>query len=142
MTASEQVITLPSPQQIEDGAKSLLAVGALVGAVLAICRRWSTRRRAERERRELEAKAIRYLLDATRHALGVIVPHEGRRMIDDAELIRQKILIDQVRDRIWQADGHTSAERQAEEIVNVLTRTQAIKVKQDRQDMFTEGDDR
>lgn len=126
---------MPTPQEVEDSAKSLLAVGAIVGGAWAVARRWLRRRKAADEMRELESRAIRYLLDAQRHALNVIVPHEDRRLINLDELMRQKLLIDQIRDRLWAADGH---DKTVQDIVNVLTRTQAIKAKQ-QQDVFADG---
>lgn len=130
---------MPTPQEVEDHAKSILAVGAIVGGAWAVARRWYRRRRAEAEIRELESRAIRYLLDAQRHALNVIVPHEDRRLIDVDELHRQKLLIDQIRDRLWKADGHSQT---LQDIVNVLTRTQRIQAKHDakQQDIFAEDD--
>jgi hypothetical protein len=145
VTVGQQAAYLPTSKEVEDGAKSVLAIGALVGATWALCRRWYTRRRTAREVRELESRALRYLLDAQRHTLNVIVPHEDRRLIDVDELHRQKLLIDQVRDRLWKADGHSQT---LQDIVQVITRTQAIQAKRDRQpdnpfqDGWTEDFDR
>jgi hypothetical protein len=126
---------MPTPQEVEDHAKSILAVSAVVAGTWALVTRWWRRRKAAAEMREIESRAIRYLLDAQRHALNVIVPHEDRRLIDVDQLVRQKVLIDQIRDRLWAADGH---DKTVQDIVNVLTRTQAIKAKQ-QQDVFEDG---
>lgn len=130
-------VSMPTPQDVESHAKSILAVSAIVGGAWALARRWYRRHRAAREMRELESRAIRYLLDAQRHALNVIVPHEDRRLINVDELVRQKILIDQIRDRLWAADGH---DKTVQDIVNVLTRTQAIQAKeQQNANLFKDG---
>lgn len=135
--STSSAVSIPTPQEVEDHAKSILAVSAIVGGAWALATRWHRRRRAAREMRELESRAIRYLLDAQRHALNVIVPHEDRRMINVDELVRQKVLIDQIRDRLWTADGH---DKTVQDIVNVLTRTQAIQAKQQQEgDLFKDG---
>jgi hypothetical protein len=126
--------------QIGDWAKTVAAVGGIVGGAWALATRWLKRHRAARQRRALEGKAVRYLLDAMRHSLHVLQPGE-RRLVDMDELARQKVLIDGVRDELWVADGHASErenERNVAEIVRVLTRTQAIQAK-GKQDMFADG---
>lgn len=126
-------ISIPTPEQVGDGAKTLAAIGGIVGGAWALVTRWRRRCREAEERRALEAKAVRYLLDAVRHSLNVLSPTDERRLIDVDELARQKVLIDQIRDLLWIADGHKSdrdAQRQTEEIVRVLTRTQAIRQKE------------
>jgi hypothetical protein len=136
--SASAAVSLPTPQEVEDHAKSILAVSAIVGGAWALARRWYRQRVVAREMRRMESRAIRYLLDAQRHALNVIVPHEDRRLINVDELVRQKILIDQMRDQLWAADGH---DKTVQDIVNVLTRTQAIQAKQQRQDnaLFKDG---
>ena len=104
-----------------------------MGGAWALVSRWRRRCREADERRALEGKAVRYMLDAMRHTLHVVTPTEERRFIDLDEMARQKVLIDQIRDQLWIADGHTSereAQRQTEEIVRVLTRTQRIQAKE------------
>jgi hypothetical protein len=126
-------LTIPTADEIGAVAKTIAAVGGLLGGIWAILSRIAKRRREVKVRRELEAKAIRYLLDAMRHSLNALTPDERRASpIDADELVRQKALIDEVRDMIWVADGHSSereAQRQAEDILRVITRTQAIERK-------------
>jgi hypothetical protein len=127
-------LTIPTADEISNVAKTLAAVGGLVGGIWAILSRWARRRLETKAKRELEARAIRYLLDAVRHSLNALTPLERRSSLIDAdELVRQKTLIDEVRDMIWIADGHSSereAQRQAEDIIRVITRTQAIERKE------------
>ena len=125
---TQQTMALPTAHEVEEGAKSILAVGAVLGGAYAIARRWLQRRRRAQERRAIEEQAIRYLLDAQRHTLNVLVPGEDRSMVDIDELRRQKLLVDQIRDRLWHADGHSQS---LQSIVEVLSRTQRIKAKQD-----------
>jgi PAS domain-containing protein len=123
-------------EQFGDWAKTLAALGGLIAGVVAVCSRLWRRRKAQRELRALEAKAIRYLLDAQRHTLYVISPGPDRFLQLD-EIDRQRTLIDQVRDEMWIADGHgevREAQRRAEEIARVLTRTQAIQAKRAAQE--------
>lgn len=130
-------VQLPSAEDVGAWAKTLAAVGGVVGGLWALGVRIAKRHRLERERKAQEARAIRYLLDAVRHALNVIVPTEDRRFIDVDELVRQKLLIDQVRDALWRYDGHESeraTEQATERIVEVLTRTQRIKAKEQGKD--------
>lgn len=130
-------ITIPTPDEVGDAAKTVAAVGGVVGGAWALVTRWRRRCREAEERRALEGKAVRYMLDAMRHTLHVVTPTEERRFIDLDELARQKVLIDQVRDQLWIADGHHSereAQRQTEELVRVLTRTQRIRVKEQGKD--------
>lgn len=136
-------MTMPTADEVGTLAKSLAAVAGVVGGVWALVAKVRRRRQRDRERREAESRAIRYLLDATRHALNVLAPADERRFIDVDELVRQKLLIDQIRDALWQFDGHESeraTEQAAENIVRVLTRTQRIQVKQQKQDIFPEGE--
>lgn len=121
--------------QLADLAKTVAAVGGVVGAVWALISRWLKRRRKAREKAEMEARATRYLLDAVRHALGALSPHDRPYVLDPKELERQKILIDGIRDDLWVADGHRSereAQRELKGVMDVITRTQAIRVKKDR----------
>lgn len=125
-------VSIPTADQVGDAAKTLAAIGGIVGGAWALVARWLRRRREAKAKHELEAKAIRYLLDAVRHSLNVFATGDDRRFVDLDELARQKVLIDQVRDLLWIADGHQSerdAQRLGEDIVRVLTRTQAIKAK-------------
>lgn len=135
-------IPIPSPEQVGDAAKTVAAVGGVVGGAWALVARWRRRCREAQERRALEGKAVRYLLDAVRHSLNVLTPGDERRLIDVDEIARQKVLIDQIRDLLWIADGHKSereSQRQTEEIVRVLTRTQRIQAKEQQQNPFADG---
>lgn len=135
-------VPIPSPDEVGDAAKTVAAVGGVVGGAWALIARWRRRCREAQERRALEGKAVRYLLDAMRHTLHVVTPTEERRFIDLDELARQKVLVDQIRDQLWICDGHKSdreAQRQTEEIVRVLTRTQRIKAKEQRNNPFADG---
>lgn len=134
---SQSALSIPSPEEVGAWAKTLAAVGGVAGGAWALGVRVARRRRLDRERKAQEARAIRYLLDAVRHALNVIVPSEDRRFVDVDELVRQKLLIDQVRDALWRYDGHESeraTEQATERIVEVLTRTQRIKAKEQGKD--------
>jgi hypothetical protein len=134
-------ISWPSSQEVEDGAKTVAAVGGVLGGAWALVTRWRRRCAEARTKREIEAKATRYLLDAMRHTLNLLAPGEAR-FVDLEELARQKVLIDQVRDLLWVADGHRSereAQRQTEEIVKVLTRTQAIRAKERPSSVFADN---
>jgi hypothetical protein len=134
-----------SPVEAEGWAKiggTVLAVaGAFAAGALKVARWW----RRAREKRRLESKAIRYLLDATRHGLHVLQP--GRpdrdRFVDLSELARQLALVSDVREELWVADGNASrreGERLEREIVKVLTRTQAIQARQQQQNnLFSDG---
>jgi hypothetical protein len=134
--------SLPDWESLEHVAKTIAAIGGIVGGAWAVCVRVLRRRRAERERHELEQKAIRYLLDAMRHTLHVMTPDERGRLIDVGELERQKVLVDQVRDQLWIADGHQSerdAEAAAAALEKWLTRTQAIEAKERGGNPFRDG---
>jgi len=135
------------------------AIGGLLAGAGALLARWVKRRRLAAQRRALEAKAVRYLLDAQRQTLNVLIPGASRsRLIDLGELNRQKLLIDDVREELWIADGHESsreAERVAQDVLKVLTRTQAIEAARaqkiraaiqkqaggEGQDMFRQGEE-
>lgn len=138
-------VSIPTAREVEDHAKSILAVSAIVGGAWALCSRWHRRRQAARRRRALEAKAVRYTLDAIRHVLHVLQPGGSRnRLINLNELARQLALVSDVREELWVADGNPSrrdTERLESEIVKVLTRTQAIqaiRAQQQTQDMFAD----
>lgn len=138
-------VAMPDPQTVGDWAKTLAAVGGIVGGLWALATRWHRRRQERQRQRDLEAKSVRYLLDAIRHALYVIAPGPDRFLELD-EIERQKALIDQVRDELWIADGHASqreTQRQAEGILKILTRTQRIEAKEQRAlqpgNPFTDG---
>jgi hypothetical protein len=136
-------VDLPSPEEASSLVTALGAIVGVVGGVWALVVRVLRRRRRRQLVQELEGRALRYLIDAQRHTLHTIVPGEEARYVDLTELNRQKVLIDQVRDQLWVADGHESqreSERQANDLLKVLTRTQAIRMKQQRQDMFKEDD--
>ena len=94
---------------------------------------WRKRHKADAQMHALEGKAIRYMLDAQRHALHLLVPvSEPDQLIDRDEMIRQKVLIDDMRDQLWIADGHESqhaTEQAAADIMKFMTRTQAIQAK-------------
>lgn len=133
-------VSLPSASELESHAKTLAALGGIVGGLWVVISKWWRRKRQAARVKALEAKAIRYLLDSQRHTLETMLPNA--RLLNLSEMERQKHLIDTVRDELWVADGHESereAERRAEELERFLTRTQAIKVKQQQQqDMFKE----
>lgn len=121
-------------EELANYAKTVAAIGGILAALWAILSRWVRRRRKANEMRRLEARATRYLLDAVRHTLAAV---KGDRsyVIGPKELDRQKVLIDAIRDELWVADGHTSereAQRQLQGVVEVLTRTQAIHLKEQR----------
>lgn len=121
--------------------KTLAAgVGILSAPLWLLLSRWVKARRQKKLVRSLEGKAIRYVLDADRqvvHALLLLLDSSRTAFIDLSEIQRQKVLIDQVRDELWIADGHDGereAQRRAEEILQVLTRTQAIRAKHEAQE--------
>lgn len=124
-----------TPADVGDWAKTLAAVAGVVGGAVALVSRWWKRRLERRRIAALEAKALRYLLDAVRHALFVMAPGPDRFLELD-ELERQKVLIDEVRDEVWKSDGHGSRRDQAETqrtLLRILTRTQAIQAKAERE---------
>jgi hypothetical protein len=124
-----------TPQEWGDLVKTVAAAGGIVGGLYALVAKWWKRRQERKRLRDIEAKSIRYLLDAMRHSLHVMAPGPDR-FLELGEIERQKALIDQVRDELWCADGHAGereAQRRAEEIARVLTRTQAIQAKRDAQ---------
>lgn len=134
-------VSVPSQEEVGEWAKTLAAIGGVLGAIWAVLskgwRAW--RKRAQMQR--LESKAIRYLLDAQRHTLYFVTPTRESRRVSVDELARQKALVDEVRDELWMADGHESErerQRMAEDVAAVITRTQAIRRKQD---MFKEGEE-
>ncbi|MEY4933095.1 MAG: hypothetical protein RLZZ403_1415 [Pseudomonadota bacterium] len=112
------------------GPAILLAVAGWIGRRFVA---WRKRTKAAAQMHALEGKAIRYLLDAQRHALHMLVrASEDDRLIDLDEMTRQKVLIDDMRDQIWIADGHEgqhATEQAAADIMKFLTRTQAIQAK-------------
>jgi len=106
----------------------IVGVLGFVWGVVSLRRRLSAK---EREEQRLQGKAIRYLVDNVRHMLQA---HLSGQIHDAAlydELLRQKVLMDGVRDELWTHDGHASA-RETERVVKVLTRTQRIRVKTDK----------
>jgi hypothetical protein len=127
----------PTTVELESSAKALTAILGLLAGAWALATRWARKRRAAREKRELEGKAIRYLLDAIRHSLHVWTPgqaDENRLIAVDGlihELIRQKLLIDLVRDQLWVADGNESA-RLTQQVAALMTRAEAIRAKRER----------
>lgn len=132
-----------SPADLEGWAKlvgPVLAVGGVVGGAAVKVWRWWTR---GRKIRRLEAKVLRYQLDALRHMLDVMTPSPDGRMVSLEELIRQHSLICDVRRELWKADGNELPEEEPAAVVRAwLTRTAAIeRLKASRkQDMFREGD--
>lgn len=125
-------VSVPTPDQVGDWAKTFAAIAGLLGGLWAIFRRVSARRRERKQLRELEGRAIRYLLDAQRHTLRFVTPTTESRLVDIDQMSRQKALIDQVREELWRADGHSEEyerEQIAEDVGRWLTRTQAIKLK-------------
>ena len=124
-----RAVVLPTPDEVEDHAKALAAVLAIVATAWALVTRWHRARQRDRETRRLEGKAIRYALDAVRYTLHALQPFAIDWEKRD-ELARQLTLVSEVREELWIADGNDSrreAERLESEIVRVLTRTQRIK---------------
>jgi hypothetical protein len=116
---------------------------------------WRNRRALEIRLRAQDRKDIRYLLDAGRQTLEAILGPRAGRAIDVEELQRQQVLISEVREETWLADGHPPRPKPDEEraatqaeVREVLTRTMAIQVVLERdaqarsrpQDMFPPGD--
>jgi hypothetical protein len=101
---------------------------ALVGWLSRQFVAWRKRVKFERSLRRQERKDIRYLLDAQRQVIEAIVGPVDGRAIDIEELRRQHVLISEVREETWLADGHPPRQRQntAAEVRELLTRTQAI----------------
>jgi len=121
-----------TPAEAEGWAKVVGGILAVGGALVAGVVRISRWRRRRAERRRLEGKAVRYTLDAVRHALHVLHPGADARdrFVDLSELARQLALVSDVREELWIADGNASrrdSERLESEIVKVLTRTQRIR---------------
>jgi hypothetical protein len=111
------------------GPAALLALAGWLGRQ-AIS--WRKRANDLAKIRGLESKSVRYLLDAQRHALRMLTPGDGSTLVDLDEIIRQKALIDDVREELWVADGHKSqreTDAAVAEILKVMTRTQAIQAK-------------
>jgi hypothetical protein len=140
---SHLAVSWPEPKDVGEVAKTTAAVAGILGGILALARRVWRRRKAEREVRALEAKALRYTLDAVRHALDVMTPSSDGRMTNLTELQRQLVLVNQVRRDLWAADGNELPEDAPAEVMrNFLTRTQAIQRLREKQDMFKDGDQR
>lgn len=145
--AGAVTMTGPTADQWWDfGSKAALLLALpFAGAVVKAWRSWRRRRQI----RALERKAVRYLLDAMRHSLFLLSANDNRLVSMD-ELVRQKLLIDQLRDDMWVADGHASEREQqaaVAEIMNVITRTQAIRARKEaisagQPPMFKDGLDR
>lgn len=105
-------------------------VGALgfVWGMISLRRKLSAK---EREEQRLQGKAIRYLIDANRHALRAhLIGHIHDSDLYD-ELARQKVMLDSVRDELWIHDGHASS-RETERIAEALTRTQRIRARTEK----------
>jgi len=123
--SSHQTIALPTVGEVEDGAKSVLAISALVGGVWAAVAKWRKRRAALEAKRALEARAIRYLVDAQHHVLRLL--NMGR--LPENEIQRQEFLIKELRKDLAKLDGHEDllavADTQ-EQVMRFLTRTQRI----------------
>lgn len=141
-------VSLPSPDDAEHTVGALAALAGLLGTAWALLVRWLRRRRQREDVTEIKERSLRYLLDAQRHTLYALIPFAQERYFNVEELHRQKVLIDQVRDQLWLADGHADErdeQRRTAEIVQVLTRTQAIQARKQpppdpQQDMFREED--
>ena len=138
--SSPQALQVPTVEQVGDGAKALVAISALVGGAWAIARKWHRGRQQRRRREALEAKAIRYVLDSDRHVLHVLqllLRGGGYRVTQEErdEIARQLVLISDVREELWIADGFQSrrdVELIERQIVKELTRTQRIKALPDQ----------
>lgn len=103
-------------------------LGALWGFV-ALRRKLSAKERGEQK---LQAKAVRYLVDASRHQLQA---HLSGQVHDAGlydELMRQKVMLDGVRDELWVHDGHASARETERAVEAWMSRTQRIKAKTER----------
>ena len=94
---------------------------------------WRKRHRTELRLRAQDRKDVRYLLDAQRQTLEAILGPRAGRAVDVDELQRQQVLISEVREETWLADGHPPRPRSGPEaaatqaeVRELLTRTQAI----------------
>lgn len=130
----------PDIGDIESSAKSILEVSALIGGTWALVTRWLRRRKARREKKALEEKTLRYLVDAMHHVLDVMTPNADGRETNATELQRQNILIRGIREELWHADGHAT---DIERLREVITRTQAIRMLKEKkadspQDVFAD----
>jgi len=124
-------LTVADYESIERWAKALATVGGLVGGAYAVLVRVFRRWRIRRDRRRLEAKAVRYLLDAQHHVLRLL----NNGSLPPDEIKRQAILIKDLRRDMAEVDGHQefllaadNAESRSE-IIRILTRTQAIEAR-------------
>lgn len=140
---------MPQPEAIEAWAK---AVAALVTVIALLWRPIVGRLRAWRHRRQEERRMIRYLAD-TVHAL---VRDRARRVMPDGDywvpsaddLAQQAVRTYEQRNALFRADGHEPPRRSIgmpmteEEVVSLITRTQAIADMRERektQQLFTDA---
>lgn len=124
-----------TPAEVEGWAKvigGVLAVATALGAGVVRAWRWWRRRI---EMRRAEAKALRYLLDATHHVMHHLAPDVDDWQARPAILERHRVLIDSVWDELWLVDGHEAREKPAvspEELRRWMTRTMKIRALEDR----------
>lgn len=124
MTAQASPMT---PVDAGEWAKTLAAVGGLLGGIWAVCvkvRGWLRRRQ---ELREEERRAIRYLVDAQHHVLRLL----NHGVLPEDEIVRQETLIREIRKRLAKLDGHEELLAAADqtEAIRVMTRTQKIETR-------------
>lgn len=116
-----------TPVDAGEWAKTLAAVGGLLGGFWAVCvkvRGWLRRRQ---ELREEERRAIRYLVDAQHHVLRLL----NHGVLPEDEIVRQETLIREIRKRLAKLDGHEELLAAADqtEAIRVMTRTQKIETR-------------
>jgi hypothetical protein len=132
---SPQSIALPEIRDVGEGARALVYLSTIVGALLAAWARWRQGRKKRERKDSLLGKGLRYDLDATRqllHVVQLLLRGGGYRITQEErdEIARQLVLISDVREELWIADGNASRhdrERLEKEVIAVLTRTQKIK---------------
>ncbi len=119
----------------------LVAVVGWLGVLWAWRGRVVARSEREHEEQRLQGRATRYQLDALRqalHALVVLTGAEGKHSseaFDLSQLVRHRELIGMVTDEFWVHDGHPSERaRRRSDVEKWMTRTQAIKLKNERVD--------
>lgn len=125
----------PSPDVWELVRQWWTPILAVLGGAWAGVKAWRKWRATEMRLRAQDRKNVRYLLDAQRQTLEAIIGPSSGRAIDIEELRRQQVLISEVREETWLADGHpprpkpdAEAEQARADVRELLTRTQAIRL--------------
>jgi hypothetical protein len=134
MTEPLAAVAQPDPWEVarQWGGPAMLL--AFVGWLSKQFWGWRKRRAVELRLRAQDRKDVRYLLDAQRQTLEAFLGPRAGRDVDIEELRRQHVLISEVREETWLADGHPPRPKDAEpaatqaEVRELLTRTQAIQV--------------